>query len=217
MRRIRRNWILLLAGTLVALASLPAAAEDILTIDFTGLELKFDGGNIYDDNATSLGSIEFYLNYGIDPVASLSGDVRADVLVQGVPTLLAGELAYSSGGYVNLLSGGNTLLGLSIGQMTVSYSAFGDGSIRVAGFASGIAGQSLPGGLVLDPGAVVRILLNGDALSGEHFTGGRLDGFTSSGGGTGEIEGQVPEPSSLILLLGLAASALAVRRYYGVR
>ncbi|MBU4270370.1 MAG: hypothetical protein KKA28_00655 [Planctomycetes bacterium] len=218
MRHTCRNWTLLLTGALVALAAAPPTAADVITIDFMGLNLKFADGDIYDADhlvggngstadATALGSITFYKNY--DYVTSLDDDVYADILVQGVPGLPANEPVATSGGlYVDLLSSSNsTLLRLSIGAMGVFYTTGSYESVAVSGIATGIIAQNLPDGLIINPGDEITIFLMGDSLSGKVFTGELLTGFTSSG--TGQIEA-IPEPGSLMILLSLAASALAV-------
>ena len=64
--------------------------------------------------------------------------------------------------------------------------------------------------LSINPGDTIEILLNANVITTPHVTpDGLLTGF-DSGSGTGQIYGTtVPEPGSLILLLGLAVSALA--------
>ena len=217
-----RNWTLLLTVALVVLAAAPPTAADVITIDFTGLNLTFADGNIYDADhlaggdglvaeATALGSITFYKNY--EYVTSLGSDVYADILVQWVPGIPENGYVDTSGGFVDLLSSSGTLLGLPVGALTVSYTnSFGIESVWVSGIAIGVITQNLPGGLVIDPGSEITILLTGDAISNPVFDGGLLVGFGSNG--TGQVEGTaVPEPSSLILLLSLAVSALAVRTW----
>ncbi len=212
MRHARVSWTLLLAGALVATTSLPAAAEE-LTISVSGLNLMFDNGTI-EDNGAALGSITFQKpssKYSY----TLSGsdlDLHADVHIQGVADIPENGWVEPSGegSYFTLSSSTDTLLSMPLGNLFVSYAnELGTKSVEIDGNATGTITQHLPDGLVI--GGDITIMLLIDTLVGPApgVDGEPLVGFGSSGS-TGQIAGTaVPEPGSLMILLGLAASALA--------
>ncbi|MBU4270369.1 MAG: hypothetical protein KKE86_06855 [Planctomycetes bacterium] len=219
MRRQSGYWAMLFAVLSAAPAITPATASVVITIDFTGLNLEFAGGKIYDADhlaggngliadATKLGSINFSINYV--PVLSLSGDVYADILIQGVPGIPPNGYVVTSGGsFVDLLSPSGWLLGLDIGPMIVSYTVSPTNYVTISGIATGAITQNLPGGLIIDQGECEMVLLMGDTLSGKVFTGELLTGFTSSG--TGQIKGVlVPEPACFAVLLGIGVIGLEI-------
>jgi len=214
MRRIQVCCLLIALAAAIAIGASPASAEGVLAINCTNLKLKFDNGVIYDDPGYSLGSIEFFLDDDIDPIASLDVNVRADLLVQGVPNLPANTAVATSGGsFLSLLSNGETILSLSLGSMNVLYNSTGNGSISISGFANGILVSNLPDGVALSANDPIWMLLPAENLGGKHFTDGKLDQFTSTGGGTAEIIGQVPEPCALALWAAAAVALLAWRKF----
>jgi hypothetical protein len=227
MRCAHGGAILLMVGALTAWFCAPAAAE-LISIDCTGLNLKFDGGRIYDaasstggsgstSDATSLAAVYFYLNGQLK--SSMSSGVCADIYVGGVPGVPISSSPDSparanGGGYVDLLSSSGPVLRLSLTKAIILRTGDDDYSpVSVIAMASGITEQHLPDGWYLNPSAKIEIQLNPDVLSNPVISGGLLTGF-SNGAGTAQIDGTVivPEPGSLAMLLAMALSGLAFWR-----
>jgi hypothetical protein len=222
MRRFIASLTMFAAGALVALATSPATA-DMIELDFSGLNLTFASGQIYDSSnvaggsgnyneATLLGSVIYYRDSNYVGSSTETGtSVYADVLVNNVGPIPANDSVDSFGGsFVSLLTNSGTLLALPIDSMNISYTkSLITENVMLSGVVSGAITQNLPYGLHISPGDEVDILLTGDSLQSKSFDGqGRLTGFTSSGlGQIYTVPADVPEPSSLAALLSLAASA----------
>ena len=212
-----------------AVFSLPLQAST-LEIQFTGLDLDYDGNNIFDGGvhntvngggaalADSLTSMNFYLDGSL--VGVLNSDVFADVYIANVGAMPVG------GGVLNSLGNGGTFgvdlltsngapgwgLSLNINSMQFFYTG-SNIAISVSGLASSIFAQQLPFALAYDPTQPVTIVMSSANLSNLTTAGGFITNIDAAG--TGNVAGTyVPEPSTFVLLgLGCVATALhAVRR-----
>jgi hypothetical protein len=218
----------------VAISSASLAEAGVLEIQVTGLDLQYDGTNIFDAGvhntlgngnpaeADMLTSMNFFLDGNLVGVQSV--DVFADIYISNVLNIpTAGGLVVSSGNGnafgVDLLSQ-NIIpgwgLALDIDTMQIFYTG-SQIAISVAGLATNLFAQSLPFGLSYDPSQQITIVMSSANLSGVTSAGGFLTGFNSAG--TGNVAGIgsiVPEPSSIILsafgLVSLAACALRRRK-----
>jgi len=224
MRRAIASLTVSLVATLAALATTPATA-DYLYINFHGLGLTFAGGQIYDADhpeggsgsaadATALTSIVFTKNS--TEVASLTSNVSADIRL-GVPNIpVDGSVDFTptSAGFIDLFNGATMCLHLPVTSATVSYDE--DFGFELDAFASSGIIQNLPGGLMFDLDEPIdkpiSVQLFGIGFTSTTIEGDYLTGFAGSSGYGLSAGTLVPEPGSLVLLLSLAASALAVRR-----
>lgn len=209
----------------VAILSSPARAST-LEIQFAGLNLDYDGTNIFDSknhntsgsgnpaDADPLTSMTFLVD-NVLVGSVLTSDIFADIYIAGVTNVpVGGGIVNSSGNGgafgVDLLTSNSNPgwgLALDINSMQFSYTGFGI-AITVAGVASNIANQMLPFGLAFDPGQPVTIVLSSSALTNVTNNGTYLTGLKAAG--TGNVAGTaVPEPSSIALaamgIVGLAA------------
>lgn len=213
------------------LTATPAAAET-LQIQFTGLNLVYDGTNIFDAGASNtvgsgnpaeadaLTAMNFYLDGSL--VGSLNSDIYADVYIKDVLNIPAAGGVVVTGGNggafgVDLLM--NDLfpgwgLALDIDSMQFFYTGSRI-AISVAGVATGLAVQDLPFDLQFDPLQPIKIVLSSASLTNITSANGYLTGFNASG--TGNVSGEgfvvIPEPATYVLAgFGLAALAVARRR-----
>jgi hypothetical protein len=97
-------------------------------------------------------------------------------------------------------------LSLNVNQLTLSYSGAGI-FVAVGGLADSLVVQNLPFGLVLSAQDQISLLVSSSDLTNVTSSGNYLSGFNAFG--TSDINGTensvVPEPTSLIALVGLAA------------
>jgi hypothetical protein len=219
----------LIAPALLAVAILSAATASagVLEIQFTGLDLAYDGTNIFDTsvhNTTGTGnpaqsdtltSMSFYLDGNL--VGTQSTNVFADVYIKDVLNIpSSGGVVVSSGNGdnfgIDLLTQNLTPgwgLALDIDTMQFFYTG-SQIAISVSGLASGLHAQDLPFNLEYDANLPITIVMSSASLSAVTSSGGFLTGFRAAG--TGNVAGTgflVPEPSGIALaalgLLGLAA------------
>ena len=218
---------LLAASLLLALAAISAPVQaSTLEIQFTGLNLDYDGTNIFDSpthntvragnpaQADSLTSMSFLVDNTL--VGSvITSDIFADIYISGITNVPAtGGVVNSSGNGgafgIDLLT--NNVIpgwGLALDINTMQFFYTGSNiAINVSGVATNIAAQMLPFGLEFEDSMPVTISITSANLTNVTTSGGFLTGLKAAG--TGNVAGiLVPEPSSFILLgLGLATAAL---------
>lgn len=205
-----------------------AAAHAGIMIEFTGMNLVYDGSSLYDGGSTSGGladpadadsliSVDFIDNGVL--LGSLSSDISLDVYIPGVtgipdaPGTVFSQTTAGAPGFFDLLIGTSPLasefLLVDLGSVSVTYTDI-LGQVRfVFGAAiSSTFAQNLPFGVVLEEPITVSFSaqVNPGSLTS---AGGFITGFTASG--TGEFQA-VPAPgAALVAGLG-AAGALARRR-----
>jgi hypothetical protein len=229
MRAVRRSSRRWLAPALLAVALLSASAAQagLLEIQFTGLNLQYDGTNIFDAgvhntsgagdpaDADQLTSMNFYLDGNL--VGVLNSDVYADIFIADVLNIpVGGGVVVSSGNNDNFgvdLLVSNTVPGWGLALNIDSMQFFYTGSqiaISVAGLASDLFAQQLPFDLEFDETQPITIVMSSANLTGVTSASGFLTGFNAAG--TGNVAGTgylVPEPASLALagcgLVGLIA------------
>ncbi len=210
---------------MVAMVSSPARAST-LEIQFAGLNLDYDGTNIFDSkNHNTSGSGNpadadplNQMTFLVDNVlvgSVLTSDIFADIYIAGVTNVPAGGGIVNSSGNggafgVDLLtSSSNPGWGLALDINSMQFSYTGSNiAITIAGVASNIATQMLPFGLAFDPGQPVTIVLSSSALTNVTTDGTYVTSLNAAG--TGNVAGTyVPEPTGFVLaamsIVGLAA------------
>jgi hypothetical protein len=194
-----------------------------LQIQFTGLDLVYDGHDIFDAKSPFGGlglpaesdpliSMDFLRDGTL--IGSLSSNIWVDVAINNVGPLPVGGGSRTSGGamFDILTNAGGWGLALDIPSMMVAY-AGNQVALSGVGTASGILTQKLPFGLMVDKPINVLFILG--TLQNVTTNGQSLTGFTASGTGT-ITAAAVPEPASMLLLgaglLGIAGHLRRARR-----
>ncbi|REK18340.1 MAG: PEP-CTERM sorting domain-containing protein [Planctomycetota bacterium] len=196
----------LLTAVIAAFAA-PSAQATLLEIELGGVNIGFDGDDIFDDGAfdpDTLNSVAFLVD-GSMVGSVLTTDITLDLFIPDVPAIAdTGAIVVSApGGFFNLGLPGADFLDLDLGAATVTYIDLTTVQFSFGGSVAAIAGQSLPFGLVI--GEPVSVSFSTQILPGTLVTaGGFVEEFSASG--TGEIRG-VPEPASIVLA---AAGAFAL-------
>jgi len=217
------------AVCVAALGLAPAAVRAGIIIEFTGMDLVYDGASLVDAGAAGggladpadadpLATVDFFVDGGL--VGSLDSDITLDVLIPGVTNIPAGpnvfyqQTTQGRVGYFDLLIGTSPLasefLLLDLGSVSVIYSDI-SGLARFT-FGAAIAETSshnLPFGLSIADPITVSFSTQVDPAT-LTTAGGFITGFRSSG--TGEFTAEVPEPVSMALLTCGALVATALRR-----
>ena len=210
----------------VALGTTGASAD--VVIQFTGMDLVYDGSSLYDAGSTSGGfadpadadplvSVDFFQNGAF--VGSLSTEISLDVFIPDVtgipdtPGTVYNFWTPGNPGFVDLLIGTSPLasefLLLDIASSNITY-------LDASGFAQFIFGgtigvsnaQNLPFGLQTGDPITFSFSSRIDPNS-LTSSGGFITGFETSG--TGEYS-NIPAPASAALLALGAAAGLRRRR-----
>ncbi len=212
-----RGRVLPTVVAIAASAAIGAAAQADLVIEFTGMDLVYDGSALYDAGSAAggfgnpadgdaLSTIDFFVDGGL--VGSVTSDIWLDMYipdVTGIPAINNGAHnlnTVGNPGFFDVLIGNSPLasefLLIDLGSVSITY-------IDIAGivkftFAASISptyAQNLP----FDLGFVGPVTLSFSAqidpasltTDGEFITG-----FTTFG--TGEVTGAIPAPGALALL-----------------
>ena len=203
---------------LVVVFLVPTAPASTIEIQFSGLDIVYDGSSFVDaggsvdpPDADRLETVTYQINGS--PVGTDVDDIYADFdfgPVTGIPvgggTVNTGP---DSGVFEILIPGVG--LALDLDDVSVTYLPLGSVDFVFAGSLAGISGQSLPLGLIIgDPVSVsFSAQINAGTISDD---GTNITGFTAAG--NGEVRGTlIPEPSALGLL-GMGAVGLVG---YGLR
>lgn len=210
----------------VALGSTGANAD--IVVQFTGMDLVYDGSSLYDAGSTSGGladpadadslvSVDFFSNGTL--VGSLSSDISLDMFIPDItgipdaPGTVYNLWTPGNPGFVDLLIGTSPLaseyLLLDIASSNITY-------LDASGFAQFIFGgtigvsnaQNLPFGLQTGDPITFSFSSRIDPNS-LTSSGGFITGFEASG--TGEYS-DIPAPASAALLALGAAAGLRRRR-----
>ena len=225
---IHRGPIVVLALLALALPS-AATADPVLIVQFSGLDMVYDGTNLCDANSCVGGSADpafadplTSMTFGLDTTGNgaidvLFGtettDLSADVglAVGALPT--DGTLVSGTGGIFDLLTEptqpGEGVL-LNVDKWGVTLDANGTVFLFGGGTAA-VWGQDLPiPGIGFDETLPVQWSFS-TQVTNLSQTGGIADSFNASG--TGEIRGPyVPEPGTLLFLGGSLAGLAFLRR-----
>lgn len=231
MMKIYRNVLL---GSAVAIAVALISSNCLaatIQIQFTGVDLVYDGSSIFDagaSNTTSdsdpadadpLLSVDFLVDGS--SVGSLTSDVSLDVYipdVTGIPATPGIHPITTPGttpGFFDLLIGTSPLasqgISLNLGEVDVVYNDVANLVQFAFGAAvAGIDGQALPFGLIA--GEPVTVTFAAQVVSGtETISSGIVTGFEATGTGTIQAPA-VPEPMAVMLALLGAVSVGALYR-----
>lgn len=211
-----------------SIALLGGAAHAGIMIEFTGMNLVYDGSALYDAGSNAGGladpadadpllSVDF-INNGV-LVGSITSDVSLDVFIPDVvnipdaPGTVFGQTTPGNPGFFDLLIGTSPLasqfLVVDLASVSVVYTDI-LGQVRFV-FGAALApafAQSLPFGLTIDDPLTVSFSAQVDPGT-LTSAGGFITGFTASG--TGEYQG-VPTPGAALVLGAGALGAMARRR-----
>jgi hypothetical protein len=219
----------------LAFGAAPASAAS-LQIQFSGLNLVYDGTNLFDaefpntissgDPAESdaLSTMTFFLD-GVQVGSVLTSDIYADVYLADILNIPDGIGFVTSGGNggtfgfdlltENSLPGWGLALNVDVMQFFYTGSQI---AISVSGLATSLGVQALPFDLEYDPTEPITIVVASAELTNVTTAGGFLTGFNAAG--TGNLAGTgflVPEPTAVVTmtaaLVGLVVVANRRRRW----
>lgn len=225
---MRKSLILLAATFLVGTLGVLPAAANTLQIQFSGLNLTYDGNNIA-ANEDELATMNFFSDGVL--VGTLTNGIGIDLLIPNIGPILTGDGSYTSGlGYgLNLWAGGGGI-GLDWDSpVSVNVNELGgDVNVAVLGSASTntVTGQNLPFGFDFDTPIqfsfstqITNFTVGGGQgyFQGEQWVTDGGDYYTHFDSfGTGELSGEaspIPEPATLLMIgAGLLGGGLSRRR-----
>jgi hypothetical protein len=213
-----------LVGILIAVLAAPGAYAVNLEIQFTGLNLVYDGTTIYDAGSPWSGigspaesdpltSMSFFSDGTL--VGSLTSDIFADIRLEDVIAIPAsGGTVTSTGGIFDALMknsepGWGAALDADDAQITYYNGMF---KLVMGGGVASLFAQDLPFGLQFDPNEPLGFTFSSSSVENLTTANGTVTGFRISG--TGNITGTaqaVPEHlgsfSSGLVWLAMAALA----------
>ena len=196
------------------------ASAETLEIQYTGLDISYDGSTISDiGDPDDLSSVDFFADLVKVLGLNLPGDspLQIDLNVPGVTLPKTGGTVLSAaGGSLYLTFPGGDHLDLTLGQASVTYVNASSVNIYflLAGGAASMNSQSLPPEVNGVFGEMVAVSFSTNVTPASLTDDGtNVTAFVANG--TGEIEGTltaVPEPSTITLLLCGLASLICWRR-----
>ncbi|MGL4514031.1 MAG: hypothetical protein ACRCT8_13150 [Lacipirellulaceae bacterium] len=213
----------LLAGLALCFATLAtpgAASASKIIIQFTGLDITYDGATIRDTGSPSdpLSSVVI-TNDGADVAGSpFTTGAAIDVTIPGVVNIPtaggsseSGAVSSLSGGSLKLALPGGGYLNLTLDSVMVNYLNLGQVQFAFGATVAGVDGQQLPAGLEL--GSPATLSFSATIGLQTSSSNGRVSTFRATG--SGEIVGdQIPEPTTAGLgLLGLMLGTMGLLRY----
>jgi hypothetical protein len=210
--------VLGLAALTVALAASVPATAAMIQIQFTGLDLAYDGTQITDggvgEATDPLSSIVVSLDGTQVAGSPFSSGVAIDLVIPGVSNIPAsgGVVESAAGGQLRLTLPSGGFLNLALDRVTVNYLNLGRVQFAFGATVAGIDGQSLPADLELGAPATLSF----SATVGQELTGNnRVTSFRATG--SGEIMGdRIPEPAAgIVLLVALGVTTGIVRYRFG--
>ncbi len=215
---------------LVACSFVAPLTAATIEIQFTGMNLTYDGSALYDGGSTAggladpadadpLNSVDFFID-GL-PVGSLSSDISLDVYIPDVTGISSAantvynQTTVGNPGFFDLLIGTSPLaaqfLLIDLEDVNITYIDV----LNIVQFTFGAAvsdvfAQNLPFGLQI--GDPVTVSFSSQVTAGTRTTGGGfVTGFDATG--TGEIQGDlIPEPASCLLAAIGLIGCLTIRR-----
>ena len=215
-------------GLLFAPGLVPNASANMLQIIAAGLDLVYDGTDIYDAvsinggmgnpaEADPLDAMTFKILESGTTLGTLTSDIFADILIAGVYDIpVGGGMVQSEGtsfGFDFLTKGSQPGWGLALNLTSPLEIVYDGTNLNVLGTGStnAIMQQDLPYGIEI--GTPVQISFSGNVVE-KTDNGQVLTSFRTSG--SGEVEGPimpVPEPGTLLLLgMGLLGGGMAAAR-----
>ncbi|NNF06028.1 MAG: PEP-CTERM sorting domain-containing protein [Candidatus Eisenbacteria bacterium] len=207
--------LLILTMVIAMVAAVPAMATT-LQIQFSGLNLTYDGNNIAAVN-DDLATMNFF-DCGI-LVGTLNSNIAIDMLIPNVGTIFDGNGVYSSGtGFgLDLMTGVGSGINLDWDSpVTVNVNDGGQVSVLGSASTSTINSQNLPFGFNFDTPVQVSFSTQITSSSLTNFAGTRNYYNRFESFGTGEVSGPrsaIPEPATLLTIgVGLLGGAIARRR-----
>lgn len=208
MARLTNNTLALVIGISLALISSSLCVADTIHIEFTGVDIAYNGTDITDaDPALNDPDPLSTVVLSVDDVTTgpiLTSDITHDLLIPGVAGIpvTGGHVTSAGGGTLDIGLGTGNYLNMNLATVDVNFINIIPGAVTFAfaGSVASVTGQSLPSGLEIGSDVTVSISSQVDPASLTDDGAGIVTGFTSAG--TGEVGGiAVPEPTSIALLL----------------
>jgi hypothetical protein len=207
----------------------PVPPPPVLEIQFSGMDLIYNGVNLYDATSAAggIGSPAqadplFTMTFLVDGVekGQLTTNIAIDTFIKALSGIPAAGGSVMTGGNgnqfgVDLLTKpaapGLDSWGLSLNIDKMSFFYTGSNvAIATAGQSTSLWKQDLPFGLAFDPSQPISIVLSSASLRDVTTANGVVTGFRAAG--TGNISGiLLPEPTTM-LLLALGAVGILRRR-----
>jgi len=184
----------------------------IIEIQFTGLDLSYDGSTISDAAAGSSDPLTTVtIAESGSPIAGspFVADISIDLSIPGVTDIAIGgdTVVSATGGTLDLSLPSGDFLSLDLDEVTITYLDLGFVSFAFGGSIAGIDSQMLPAGLVLGDPTTISF---STTIGSQTDDGTNL--LTFSATGTGGIEGlAIPEPATITLLGLMAVLSTACR------
>lgn len=231
MMKIHKKFLYAVAGALCATILATPSSAALLEINFTGMNLRYDGTAIYDagnSNTTAssnptqadpLITVDFLVDGSL--VNSITTNSFIDLYIPDVvnipsaPNTVFNITTVGNPGFFDLLFGSpiaTEFLALDLNEVTIFYNdVAGIVQFTLGAAVAQIDTQNLPFGLQIGEPVAVTFSAN---IQSRTSAGGFITSFTT-GSGSGNVEGPlVPEPTAAVLVVlgSLVALPFARRR-----